>query len=261
MIGLAFGLSALVMTSVALASSQGGLIDYDHQDTTLQGYLAVPENTPFPVPAVLIIHDWMGLGDHSRKVADRLAGMGYLAFAVDMYGKGVRPSNAKEAAELATKYKSDRKLMRDRFLAALEVLKKDKRVDQTRIAAIGYCFGGTVALESARSGAPLAGVVSFHGGLDTPTPQDARNINGRVLALHGADDPFVKPEEVAAFQQEMRNGKVDWQMVFYGNAVHAFTNPAAGMDNSKGAAYNGAADRRSWEAMNTFFGEIFQILP
>ena len=128
--------------------------------------------------------------------------------------------------------------MRQRIKAALEELKKNKNVDPKRLAVMGYCFGGTVALELARSGADLLGVVSFHGGLDTPTPNDAKNIKGKVLAMHGADDPFVPPKDVAAFQDEMRKAGVDWQMIFYSNAVHAFTNPAAGTDNKKGAAYN-----------------------
>ena len=147
--------------------------------------------------------------------------------------------------------------MRQRVLAALDELKKNPKVDEKRIAAIGYCFGGTAVLELARSGAPILGVVTFHGGLDTPTPGDAKNIKGKVLVLHGADDPYVPPEQVAAFQEEMRKGGVDWQMVFYADAVHSFTKPAAGTDKSKGNAYNEKADKRSWEAMKSFFKEIF----
>jgi dienelactone hydrolase len=128
---------------------------------------------------------------------------------------------------------------------------------KAHLAAIGYCFGGTTALELARSGAHLVGVVSFHGDLDTPKPDDAKNIKGKVLALHGADDPFVKPDIVAKFQDEMRKAKVDWELVKYGSAVHSFTNPDAGNDPSKGAAYIAEADARSWQAMKDFFGEIF----
>jgi len=137
------------------------------------------------------------------------------------------------------------------------VLAKNKLVDPTRLASIGFCFGGTTSLELARDGAPLVGVVSFHGGLATPTPADAKNIKGKVLALHGGDDPYVPAEEVAAFQKEMRDAGVDWQFVAYGGAVHSFTVPAAGNDNSKGAAYNARADARSWEAMKQFFAEVF----
>jgi dienelactone hydrolase len=169
----------------------------------------------------------------------------------------VRPTNPGEAGEQSKKYMADRKLLRERANAGLEALKARDNVDAAHIAAIGYCFGGTTVLELARSGADVAGVVSFHGGLTTPNPDDAKQIKGKVLVLHGADDPFVKPPDVAAFQDEMRKANVDWQMVFYANSVHSFTNPAAGNDNSKGVAYNAKSDARSWDAMKTFFHEIF----
>jgi dienelactone hydrolase len=148
--------------------------------------------------------------------------------------------------------------MRARANASLDVLKNHPLTDVKQIAAIGYCFGGTVVLEMARSGAELAGVVSFHGGLSTPNPGDAKNIKGKVLVLHGADDPVTPTDQVIAFQDEMRKAGVDWQMVIYGGAVHAFSNPESGNDPSKGAAYNEKADKRSWEAMKMFFAEIFK---
>ena len=142
--------------------------------------------------------------------------------------------------------------------AGLDELRKNERVDSGRLAAIGYCFGGTTVLELARSGAHLAGVVSFHGGLDSPSPADGKNIRCKVLALAGADDPFQKPEDLSAFEQEMRRAKVDWEITFYGGAVHSFTQPMAGSDPSQGAAYQEQADRRSWAAMKMFFAEIFR---
>jgi len=148
--------------------------------------------------------------------------------------------------------------MRARAATGLRVLKSRPQVDPARLAAIGYCFGGTVVLEMARGGADLKGVVSFHGGLATPNPADARNIKGKLLVLHGADDPFESPAEIAAFQEELRQARVDWQMVYYGGAVHAFTNPDAGRAGLKGVAYDEAADRRSWLAMRCFFDEIFR---
>jgi len=187
-----------------------------------------------------------------------LAQLGYVAFAVDMYGNGVTAKDATEAGKLATALRNDRPLMRARAQAALETLRKNPQCDPRRVAAIGYCFGGGVALELARSGADIAGVASFHGNLDTPNPDDAKNIRAKVLVLHGADDPYVNTAQVAIFQQEMRQAKVDWQMIFYGGAVHSFTNPASGDDPSKGVAYNAAADRRSWQAMKDFFDEIFK---
>jgi dienelactone hydrolase len=136
-------------------------------------------------------------------------------------------------------------------------LQSATQVDSTRIAAIGFCFGGTTVLELARSGAKVQGVVSFHGGLDSPTPEDGKRIRSKVLVLHGADDPFVKPQDISAFQEELRQSKVDWQMMYFGNAVHSFTQQKAGTDNSKGAAYNEPASRRSWLIAKAFFSELF----
>jgi dienelactone hydrolase len=163
-----------------------------------------------------------------------------------------------EAADLASRYKADRALTRSRARAGLKALQANTVADTKRMAAIGYCFGGTAALELARDGADITGFVSFHGGLQTPTSDDAKNIRGKVLVLHGADDPLVPPNEVLAFEEEMRKALVDWQMVIYGGAVHSFTNPGAGDDPSRGAAYNEKADKRSWEAMKSFFQEIFE---
>jgi dienelactone hydrolase len=246
----------LAGVSAAQAAPVSQVIEYRHGATTLEGYLVYDTAVAGKRPGVLVVHEWMGLGDYAKQRADQLAQLGYIALAVDMYGKGVRAQNAQEAAKLAGIYKADRALMRARIAAGLEALKANAFTDPERIAAIGYCFGGTTVLELARSGAPVAGVVSFHGGLATPNPGDARQIRGKVLVLHGADDPLVPAEEVAAFQEEMRQAGVDWQMVSYGGAVHSFTNPGAGADPSKGVAYHEKADRRSWQAMGSFFAEI-----
>ena len=209
-------------------------------------------------PAVLVVHQWKGLSDYEKKRAEMLAKLGYTVFAVDIYGKGVRPNNQQDAGAEAAKYKENRALLRARVNAGLDVLKNHPLTDPQRIAAIGYCFGGTTVLELARSGADISGVVSFHGGLSTPAPADAKNIKCKVLACHGADDPNVPQKEVEAFEEEMRQGKVDWQLIAYGGAVHAFTDWNAGNDNSKGVAYNEKADKRSWEAMKQFFSELFR---
>jgi len=251
----------LAMLSISVnaeASIKTKYVEYKQGDAILEGYLAWDDAKKIKRPGVLIVHEWTGLNDHMKLRAEMLAKLGYIAFAADIYGKGIRPSIPSEAAKTAGIYKDNRPLMRARARAGLEELKKQKFVDPQRIAAIGYCFGGTTVLELARDAADIRGVVSFHGGLSTPTPQDARNIKAKIMALHGADDPFVKPEEVASFQDEMRKGGVDWQFISYGNAVHSFTNKKAGTDNSKGAAYNEKADKRSWEAMKTFFEEIFK---
>lgn len=234
-------------------------VSYMQGDVELEGYLAYDDAVKVRRPAVLVVHEWWGLNDYAKKRAEQLAGMGYLAFAADIYGKGIMTKDPGKAALLAGKFKSgDRQLLRDRVNAGLQVLRDHPLADRKRLAAIGYCFGGTAVLELARSGASVAGVVSFHGGLDTPNPGDAKRIKAKVLVLHGADDPNVPVEQVMAFQEEMRKAQVDWQMISYGGAVHSFTNPDAGSDPSRGAAYNEKADRRSWAHMKIFFAEIFK---
>ena len=247
-----------LLVSSAYAKIQSKAIEYKDGDAVLEGYLVYDDVIKGKAPGVVVVHEWMGLGAYEKGRAEQLAALGYVAFAADIYGKGIRPKDGKEAQEFAGRYRGgDRKVLRSRINAALDLLKKLEMVDSKKTAAIGYCFGGTTVLELARSGADTLGVVSFHGGLATTAPADAKNIKTRVLALHGGDDPFVKAEEVLAFQDEMRKAGVDWQFVSYGNAVHSFSNPAAGNDNSKGAAYNEKADKRSWEAMRKFFKEIF----
>ena len=249
-------LLVVLVQSLAMAKVVVEKVNYKQGDTALEGYLAYDDALKGQRPGFVIVHDWMGISDFVKGKAEALAKEGYVAIAADIYGKGVRAKNAEEAGKLAGLYKGDRKLMRARAQAALEKLLSTNRVNPKKVIAMGYCFGGTVALELARSCADLAGTVTFHGGLSTPTPADAKCIAGRILALHGADDPFVNEKEVAEFQGEMRNGGVDWQMISYGGAVHAFTNPLAGTDNKQGAAYNAKADKRSWADFHTFLKEV-----
>ncbi len=246
---------ALAAAAPARAKLHGETIEYKDGDAVLEGYVAWDDAGAAKKPGVVVVHDWMGLSAETKRRADMLAGLGYVAFAADIYGKGVRPTDMKSAGAEATKWKGDRAKLRRRVRAALDALAARKNVDGAKLAAIGYCFGGTTALELARSGAPVVATVSFHGGLDTPAPADAKNIKGKVLALHGGDDPHVPPEQVLAFEKEMREAHVDWQLIAYGGAVHAFTVKGAGNDPSKGAAYDERADRRSWEAMKQFFAE------
>lgn len=232
-------------------------VDYKDGNQVLQGYMVYDDAVKTKKPGVLVVHEWMGLDNYAKSRAEQLAKMGYVAFAADIYGKGVKAKTPAEAGAMAGKYKNDRNLMRSRVIAGYNTLKNNKMVNQNKIAAIGYCFGGTTVLELARSGTKLNGVVSFHGGLDTPKPEDAKNIKSKVLVLHGADDPNVPNKDVEAFENEMRTAKVDWQLVAYGNSVHGFSNPKNGSDNSKGVAYNKKADQRSWNDMKQFFSEIF----
>lgn len=249
---------ALLLAAPAFAAIKTQEIEYEHSGTKLLGYLAYDDAAQGKRPGVVVVHEWMGHNDYARRRAEQLAELGYAAFALDMYGKGVKAKDAKEAAQMAGRFKNDRKLMRERAQAGLNVLKKQPMVDSSRLASMGYCFGGQVSLELARGGADLAGVVSFHGALDTPTPEDAGDIKGKVLALHGAADPFVPPDHVHAFIKEMEDAKVNYQFVAYGpNVVHGFTNPDNKNSPMQGVGYDENADRRSWRAMQTFFEEIF----
>jgi len=231
---------------------------YNDDGVELEGFLAWDNSFSGQRPGVLVVHEWTGLNDYTKSRCRQLAGMGFVAFAVDMYGKGIRPQNREEAAQQATIYRSDRPLMRRRVRAGLEVLLNNELCDTKRVAAIGYCFGGGTVLELARSGADISGVVSFHGNLDTPDPSVAKNIKCKILVCHGADDPHVPFEQVEAFFKEMRAAGVDFQFIAYSGAVHSFTNPSAGDDPSRGAAYNAVADRRSWAHMKLFFAELFE---
>lgn len=252
-------LAGLLISIPALADVKTKEITYQDGDTTLKGYLAWPSSIhegEKPLPAVLIVHQWMGLTDYEKGRAKQLAELGYVAFALDIYGVDNRPKDQGQAGAMSGKFKNDRELFRKRLNLGLDQLKNVAQVDAKRIAAIGYCFGGTGVLELARSGAAVAGVVSFHGGLDAPTPEDAKNIKAKVLVLHGADDPFVSQEGIDAMTKSFNDADVDWQMIYYSDAVHSFTQPMAGNDNSKGAAYNEKADKRSWKHMQTFFYEV-----
>jgi dienelactone hydrolase len=246
-----------LLASRLMSQIHSEIIEYNDGETVLEGYISYDESLTGTRPAVLVVHEWTGLNDYSKMRADMLAKLGYFAFAVDIYGKGIRPDNPQDAGKQASIYKSDRKLMRSRITAALEELKKQKLADVNNIAAIGYCFGGTVALELARSGADIKGVVSFHGGLDNVKMAGATNIKARILVCHGAADPYVPEEQVKAFEEEMNNAGANYKIISYEGAVHSFTNPKSGSDPSKGAAYNEAADKKSWEDMKDFFKEIF----
>ena len=255
---LAWLLLILLAAAPVAAAVHTETVEYKQDSAVLEGYLAYDEAAAGRRPGVLVVHEWKGITAYEKKRAEQLAALGYVAFVADIYGKGVRPATNEEAGKVSGVYRSNRGLLRSRALAGLDVLKGFGRTDAGRIAAIGYCFGGTTVLELARSGADISGVVTFHGVLDTPNPGDAKNIKGKVLVLAGADDPFVPEAQRVAFQDEMEKAGVDWQMVLYGGAVHSFTNPASGNNPSNGAAYNEKADKRSWEAMRLFFNEIFR---
>ena len=228
---------------------------YKLDTTTFKGFLAYDDAVKGKRPGVLVVHEWWGLNDFARTQAKKLAGMGYVALAADMYGNGMNTTDPKVAGAMAGSLRGTPRL-RERALAGLSELLRQPEVDTDRVAAIGFCFGGSAVLDLAYGGAKVKGVVTFHGGLFSPKEQDMKNIKTKFLVLHGADDPTMPRDSVLAFQESMRKSGADWQMVFYANAVHGFTNPANGTDNSKGAAYNPLAAQRSWEQMKMFLNEV-----
>ena len=231
-------------------------LDYRHGDTLSRGYLARPDASG-PRPGIVIFHEAPGLNDNVKRRANMLAELGFVALGADLYGGGVVAKDGDEAMRLMGALREDTALLRARARAALDALAAQPNVDRGRLAATGYCFGGFTALELARSGAPLAGVVSFHGLLGTQKPASAGAIKARILACTGAADPLAPADQVVAFEREMTEAGVDWQVITYGGAKHAFTNPAADALGRPGFGYQAEADRRSWAAMRAFFGEIF----
>jgi dienelactone hydrolase len=229
-------------------------LEYSDGETTFLGYLADPEGSGRR-PGVLIAHEAPGLNDHPKRRARMIAELGYVALAADLYGNGRTAQRPEESQQLMNPLREDIPRLRRRTRAGLDALAKLPNVDPRRVGAMGYCFGGLAVLELARTGAPVAGIVSFHGILSTKTPEDAKNIAGRILVCTGADDPLVPPDQVAAFSDEMTKAGVDWQVVTYGGAKHAFTNPDA--KRPPVLEYNAAADARSWDAMRGFWFELF----
>lgn len=244
------GLSGLAQAGIVIKP-----VPYEIDGEPYEGMLVYDDAIREPRPGLLMVPNWMGVNEPSAQKAARAASDKYVVFLADVYGKAVRPSNPDEAKLAATALRSDRPLLRKRTQASLEVLKRQPGVDVTQLGAIGFCFGGGAILELARAGAPLRGFVSFHGNLDTPNPDDAKQIKAPVLVLHGANDPAVPPEQVDAFVAEMKAAKVDWQLVSYGGAVHSFTNPLANVPGRN--EYNPVVAGRAFEAMNDLFDEVF----
>lgn len=230
---------------------------YELDGVTLEGLYAYDDSWTGPHPGVLICHAWMGLGDHERETAEKLAAEGCAAFALDIFGVDTNITSFEEASANAGIYREDLDLLRARAYAGLEVLRNRPEVAPDKIVAIGFCFGGGTVLELARSGADINGIVTFHGSLTTPDPTRMSNFQGKALICHGADDPHANLDTVMQVNEELKNGGVDYEIILYGGAVHSFTDPYAGNNVSSGAAYNEDAARRSWDAMMQFLHEVF----
>ncbi|RJQ70188.1 MAG: dienelactone hydrolase family protein [Desulfobacteraceae bacterium] len=232
-------------------------INYEQDGTSMTGYLAYDDAVSGKRPAVLVVHEWWGLNDYIRRRAEQLAGLGYVAFAVDMYGQGKQTRHPQQAGEWSKEITQNKELWRKRASAGLEVLKKQSQTDPERVAAIGYCFGGGTVQQLAYSGADIKGIASFHGSLQEPPADAARQAKAKFLILHGAADSFAKPEQVQSYQASMAQSGLDYQVIVYGGAKHGFTNPQAGEHGIPALAYDGDADRRSWAHMRLFFDELF----
>ena len=235
---------------------QNRLVDYHDGDVVLEGMLAWDDAMDGPRPGVLVSHAWGGRSNFEDGKGNALAELGYAAFSLDLYGKGVRGSGPEENAALMQPFLDDRALLQQRLLVSLETMRAQDPVDAGKVAAIGFCFGGLCVLDMARTGADLAGVVSFHGLFAPAGNTEGNTIRAKVLALHGWDDPMSTPENVLALSEELTAMGADWQLHAYGNTMHAFTNPAAN-DRKMGTVYDATADRRSFRSMQNFLEEVF----
>jgi len=232
-------------------------VEYKAGDQAMIGYLAWDDASDTKRPAVLVFPEWWGETDYPKKRAEQLAGLGYVGFAVDMFGDGKTTDDANEAGKLASEVKGNPQLLQTRAKAALGTLRQQPMVDASKIGAIGYCFGGTCVLEMARQDLPLAGVVSFHGDLTTKQPASGK-VAPQILVCTGAADVWVPPDQVAKFQDEMKSAKASVKVVSYPGAHHSFTNPDADRHKIPNVEYNADADKKSWEAMKEFFVEVFK---
>jgi dienelactone hydrolase len=249
-------LTLLCLANVLPAAVTSKTIPYKHGDLELEGYLAWDDSISGKRPGVLVVHEWWGLNDYARQRAQQLAKMGYVAFALDMYGKGKLAKHPQEAGQMAGAVRANQKDWRLRALAGLDVLKSQAQCDATRIGAIGYCFGGSTVLQLAYTGADVKGVVTFHGALAPPGEDEGGKIKARILVCHGADDAFIPEDAIEKFRHGLNQAKADWTMIYYSGARHSFTDPGADAHGVDGLRYNKSADQRSWQHMQDFFAEV-----
>lgn len=240
------------------AKIQRHSIPYQHGEVELEGVLAWDDSIRGKRPGILVVHEWWGLNDYARARAEQLAALGYVAFAVDMYGKGKVTDHGDQASQWAKEVTANLSEWQARALEGLKVLEAHPQVDPQKLAAIGYCFGGATVMQLVYGSAPVKGVVSFHGSLPIPPKSQTINSSAKILIAHGEADPFLTAEQIQNFKIFLDQSRLDWQMVIYGGAQHSFTNPAASQYGMKGVQYQEQADRRSWNHMQMFFDEIFQ---
>jgi dienelactone hydrolase len=253
-------LMLILVSSVTHAEIIGKVVEYTANNVALKGYIAYDNTLKEKRPAVIVVHEWWGVTDYPKKRTEMLASLGYVAFAVDMYGNGKVADNPSDAQKFASESMKDLFLLKAKFVAAIELLKKNGHVDSTRIAAIGYCYGGGVVLNMARTGIDLKGVVSFHGSLATTTPAKNGVVKAKVLICNGGADKFISENDIKNFKQEMEDAGVDYRFISYKGALHAFTNPTAtqlGKKFNMPIAYNKSGDKRSWKEMRRFLKTIF----
>ncbi len=255
---LATILALIVCQAAVWAEVKTETLTYKHGDQTFKGFLAWDDAVQGKRPGILVVHEWWGLNDYARKRAEQLAKMGYVAFAADMYGDGKTTEHPKEAGALAGMVRKNEKEWRARALAGLKVLRDNPHVDAGRLAAIGYCFGGSTALQLAYANAEVKAVVSFHGALPVPDVTLDKAITAKILICHGAADSFVPEETIQKVRAAYEQLGVDYEMIYLGGAQHSFTVPGADDRGLKGMRYNAAADRRSWAAMTALFNEVFE---
>lgn len=263
LIKLAVFTLVLGIVSVATAEPKivGKTVEYSAQGVVMKGYLAYDESIKGKRPGVLVVHEWWGLDDYARKRARMLAGLGYTALAVDMYGEGKVATHPDDAGKFASELMKNFDVAKARFMTAMDFLKQQETIDPTRIAAIGYCLGGGVVLNLAREGVDLKGVASFHGGLTAVNPAQPGSVKTKILVLNGGADKFTTPEQIKAFKQEMKAAGVDFKFISYPGAMHSFTNPEADVWGKKfnlPVAYNANADKKSWGELKKFLKTIFQ---
>jgi dienelactone hydrolase len=233
------------------------LIEYTHNGILLEGFIAYDDSKGKPAPGVMISHAWAGRDEFACDKARKMAELGYVGFALDLYGKGVRGNGPEENTKLMTPFVQDRGLLQSRLLTSLEIFKSIPEVKSDSIVAMGFCFGGLCVLDLARLGTDIQGVISVHGLFIPPGNTGGNKIKAKVLALHGNDDPMVPVDAVVALEKELTEAGADWQIHVYGNTVHAFTNPQAN-DPGRGTVYNKIADRRAWITISNFLEEVLQ---